>query len=98
MQVATGLERMASAWCFLMGLDISGAELSLEGVTHLTTPSPLCSFHLPKRLISLTFAKEFNQSLEGVILPNSLENLTLGFGFNQSLEDLAKQSAELDVW
>ena len=79
--------QLQAAWCFLMGLETSEAEFSLEGVTHLTTESPLCLLHLPKSLISLTFGDNFNQSLEGTVtLPNSLQNLTFGDHFNQSLE------------
>ena len=59
---------------------------------NLTTPSPLCSFHLPKGLLSLTFGKEFNQSLDGLTLPTSLQrlpislqSLTFGMFFNKSL-------------
>ena len=31
--------QLQAAWCFLMGLETSEAELSLEGVTHLTLES-----------------------------------------------------------
>ena len=78
--------QLQAAWCFLMGLDTPQAEISLEGVTHLTTRSPLCLLYLPKSLISLTLGKGFNQSLEHVTLPGSLQNLTFGDHFNQSLE------------
>ena len=78
--------QLQAAWCFLTGLETSEAEFSLEGVTHLTTPSRVGLLHLPKSLISLTFRDEFNQSLEGVPLPESLQSLTFGYGFNQSLE------------
>ena len=76
--------QLQAAWCSLMGLETSEAEFSLEGVTHLATPSPLCHLHLPRSLVSLTF--DFNQSLEGVTLPNSLRNLILGDCFDHSLE------------
>ena len=77
---------LQAAWCFLMGLKTSDAELSLEGVTHLATQSPLCLLHLPKSLSSLTLGDEFHQSLKHVTLPNSLKNLTFGSNFNQTLE------------
>ena len=54
--------QLQAAWCFLMGLETSEAEISLEGVTHLTAPSPDCLFHLPRSLLSLTFT---GQSLNG---------------------------------
>ena len=78
--------QLQAAWCFLRGLETSEAELSLEGVTHLTKPPPLCLRHLPKSLISLTFGDDFNQSLVGVTFKDSLQNLTFGSDFNQSLE------------
>eukprot|EP00434_Breviolum_minutum_P002991 symbB.v1.2.002629.t2/scaffold139.1/size300179/12 len=78
--------QLQAAWRFLMGLETAEAELSLEGVTHLTTPSPLCLLHLPQSLISLTFAPIVNESLERVTFPNSLQSLTFGERFNQSLE------------
>ena len=78
--------QLQAAWCFLRGLETSEAEFSLEGVTHLTTRSPLCLLHLPKSLISLTFGDDFDDSLQGVTLPNSLQNLTFGGRFNQNLE------------
>eukprot|EP00435_Cladocopium_sp_Y103_P050426 s1891_g15.t1 len=37
-------------------------------------------------LRSLTFGKDFNQSLERLTLPSNLQNLTFGWHFNQSLE------------
>ena len=80
--------QLQAAWCFLKGIETPEAELSLEGVTQLTTESRLGLLHLPKSLISLTFGDNFNESLEGVTLPNNLESLTFGLGshFNQSLE------------
>ena len=78
--------QLQAAWCFLMGLETSEAELTLEGVTHLTTPPPVGLLHLPESLMSLTFGFYFDQSLERVTLPNSLQNLTFGYYFNQSLE------------
>ena len=81
--------QLQAAWCFLKGIETSEAELSLEGVTHLTTPSCVGLLHLPESLVSLTFGDEFNQSLEGVILPNNLQILTFGRDFNQSLEGVS---------
>ena len=78
--------QLQAAWCFLMGLETSEAEFSLEGVTHLTTESDVGLLHLPKSLISLTFGAAFDESLEGVTLPNSLQTLTFGHNFDQSLE------------
>eukprot|EP00435_Cladocopium_sp_Y103_P058920 s8_g20.t2 len=40
---------------------------------------------MPRRLQSLTFGRDFNQSLEGVTLPDSLESLTLGDCFSRIL-------------
>jgi hypothetical protein len=40
---------------------------------------------------TLTFGRDFNQSLERVNLPSSLKGLTLGEFFNQSLE-------RVDIW
>ena len=78
--------QLETAWCFLMGLQTSEAEFSLEGVTHLTTLSRVDPLRFPKSLISLTFGGEFNQSLVGVTLPSNLRSLTFGERFNQSLE------------
>ena len=78
--------QLQAAWCFLKGLETSEAELSLEGVTHLTIKSRVGLLHLPKSLISLTFGFDFNQILERVTLPNSLQILTFGEKFDQSLE------------
>ena len=61
--------QLQAAWRFLMGLETAEAELSLEGVTHLTTPSPLCLLHLPQSLISLTFASIFQRELGTGELP-----------------------------
>ena len=62
--------QLQAAWCFLMGLETSEAELSLEGVTHLTLESRAGLLHLPRSLISLTFGDRFNQSLASVIFPH----------------------------
>ena len=78
--------QLETAWCFLMGLQTSEAEFSLEGVTHLTTLSRVDPLRFPKSLISLTFGGEFNQSLVGVTLPSNPRSLTFGERFNQSLE------------
>ena len=78
--------QLQAAWCFLMGLETSEAEFSLEGVTHLTTESDVGLLHLPRSLISLTLGSNLNKSLEGVTLPNNLQNLTFGGAFDQSLE------------
>ena len=75
--------QLQAAWCFLKGLETSEAELSLEGVTHLTLESRVGLHHLPESLISLTFGYEFDLSLEGVTLPNSLQNLTFWRSFQQ---------------
>eukprot|EP00434_Breviolum_minutum_P004217 symbB.v1.2.003716.t1/scaffold209.1/size267950/14 len=111
--------QLHAAWCFLKGLQTCETELSLEGITQMTTRSPLCLFrpprslisltftgesfplgvnfqqrlarlnlHLPKSLQSLTFGREFNQSLDGVNLPDRLQNLVFGYFFNQSLESV----------
>ena len=56
--------QLQAAWCFLKGLETSEAELSLEGVTHLTIKSRVGLLHLPKSLISLTLGFDFNQILE----------------------------------
>ena len=84
--------QLQAAWCFLMGLETSEAEVSLEGVTHLTAPSPNCLLHLPRSLVSLTFT---GQSLNwgitlpaSLTLPNSLKSLTFGDNFNQSLDGM----------
>ena len=52
--------QLQAAWCFLMGLKTSDAELSLEGITHLTTQSPFCLLHLPKSLSSLNLGEHFD--------------------------------------
>ena len=82
--------QLQAAWCFLMGRETSEAEVSLEGVTHLTAPSPNCLLHLPRSLVSLTFT---GQSLNwgitlpaSLTLPNRLQSLTFGDNFNQSLD------------
>ena len=80
--------QLQAAWCFLMGFDTCEAEFSLEGVTHLTTESPLCLLHLPKSLISLSFGDKFNHSLEDMTLPQNLQNLTFGTNFNQSFKNV----------
>ena len=82
-----------AAWCFLKGIETSEAEFSLEGVTHLTTESPLCLLHLPKSLISLTFGDEFNHSLEDMTLPNNLQSLIFGHAFDKSVKDVTWPSS-----
>ena len=44
-----------AAWCFLRGLETSEAEFSLEGVTHLTTESPLCPSPFAKKPYQFDF-------------------------------------------
>ena len=41
---------------------------------------------LPPRLQTLTFASDFDQSLEQVTLPATLQRLTFGCSYNQSLK------------
>ena len=44
------------------------------------------------RLQSLTFGREFNQSMENVTLPSGLQSLTFGYAFNQSMENVVLPS------
>ena len=43
-------------------------------------------FHWPSELRSLTFGRDFNQSLEAVIFPGKMQQLTFGYDFNQGLD------------
>ena len=81
--------QLHTAWCFLMGLEPSEAEFSLEGVTDLRTPSPVGLLNPPKSLVSFTFGDDFDESLEGLTLPSSLQSLTFGKYFNRSLEGVS---------
>ena len=78
--------QLHTAWCFLVGLEPSEAEFSLEGVTDLRTRSRVGLLNPPKSLISFTFGDDFDESLKGLTLPNGLQNLIFGKQFNQSLE------------
>eukprot|EP00435_Cladocopium_sp_Y103_P061201 s312_g22.t2 len=76
-----------TAWRYASQLPICEREFALEGVTQLEGAEPgeyLC--HLPSSLQSLSFGRDFNQSVERVTLPSSLQSLSFGDKFNQSLE------------
>ena len=90
-----------AAWCYLQGLPISGGELALEGVAHMSGVCSLLRFQLlPITLQSLTFGREFNQTLEGVIFPSGLQSLTFGDKFNHRVgrSYISKSSSKLDIW
>ena len=80
-----------AAWLYVCGdateLLNCEREFALEGVTHLEAATHgEYLHHLPRSLASITFGRDFNQSLEQVMLPSSLQSLSFGGGFNQSLE------------
>ena len=69
---------------------------ALEGVTKIegVTSALLQTLNSPPpSLESLTFANNFSQSFQGVILPSSLQSLTFGYCFNQCLEGVKLPSS-----
>ena len=95
---------LLAAWLFLKGLITPEGEIALHGVTRIvgaTNSSTNYLYNLPQSLENLTFADDFNQSLEKVPLPSSLQTLTFGFGFNKSLEHVTLPTSLkslIDVW
>ena len=91
-----GAGRVAILWeCLLEEKTLSDAAALNEtmSLTWYSSQELHKVIQLPSSLQSLTFGKEFNQSLEGIQLPSSLQSLTFGFAFHQSMEGIQLPSS-----